>query len=229
MFKTIRKYVVHHDGLFYACCDAGGDKVKLPKDVYLALPDDARHAFNKLKPFSYFDQSGRPAHPAPAVPAAAPPVKKSPRQLKPELPVKSAPVFTASLGLSSPIASSVPEASPSLGAMMTYDPRYMAPYDPRQFVCAPSQYGPQVGPSPYVPQVGPSQFGSQVVHYGTSQAPPVHFMPPDPPRAVAFGAPSDSYASNRASVQFQNSPQVFFCSPCAASIESAICNAQRIL
>ena len=63
------------------------------------------------------------------------------------------------------------------------------------------------------PYYCPSQFGSQVVQYGTSQALPVHFMPPDPPRAVAFGAPSDSSASNRASVPFQTSPQVFFAHP----------------
>ena len=63
----------------------------------------------------------------------------------------------------------------------------------------------------------PSQFGPQVVPYGASLAPPVHFMPIDQnraaPGAVAFGAISDPYAPHRAPVQFQNSPQMFFASP----------------
>ena len=199
MFKSIRKYVVLHDGIFYARCDAGGDKVKLPKDVYTSLPDDARHAFNKLKPFSFFDQSGRPAQPNSSASATAPSSKKPPRQPKPEKPANSAPVFTASVGLSPQNASSVPEASPSLGPMMAFDPRYLATHDPRQFMCAPSQFGPQVVP------------------YGASLAPPVHFMPIDQnraaPGAMAFGAISDPYESHRAPVQFQNSPQMFFASP----------------
>jgi len=198
MFKALPEYVVFYGGTFYARCDTAGDKVTIPKDVFTALPSDTRLAFKKLSPFSYFDSSGQSAQPALAPPA--PPVKKPPKQQqkpKPDKP-KSATVLAAtSVGSSTQIAGSVPEAaSPPSGSAMGYDPRFLAHY-----------------PHGHHPMYAPPPYGPSFVPYGAPLAPPVHFNPPAQQQPVVFGAPPDPYASYRAPVQFQNSSQAFFAAP----------------
>jgi len=195
MFKVIPEYVIYIGGQFFARCDSAGDKVKIPRKFYSDLPADTKLAFSLLKPFSYIALDNGPAHPVPAASHHGKKPQTPQKQPKPQdKPAKAVPVLAAtSVGLSSQNTSSVPESSPPPGPMMCYDPRFAAHYDLQHHM--------------YVP------YGPQIVPYGAPTAPPVHFMPPDSSRPVAYGAPPDPYASHRAPVQFQNHSQAFFASP----------------
>jgi hypothetical protein len=192
MFRSLPEYVVFMGGTYYARCDHAGEKVRIPRKVFSDLPADTKAAFLLLKPFSFVDMHSSPAVSAPS--GKRPPNHSKPPK-PPDKPAKSRPVLAASsVGLSPHTAGSVPETAPPSGPMMAYDPRFVASYDPRHFM------------------YGPSSFGPQAVQYDASSAPRVQFLPPDPRRHVVYSA-SDTYASHRAPVQFQDPPQVFFASP----------------
>ena len=192
MFRSLPEYVVFMGGTYYARCDHAGEKVRIPRKVFSDLPADTKAAFLLLKPFSFVDMHSSPAVSAPS--GKRPPNHSKPPK-PPDKPAKSRPVLAASsVGLSPHTAGSVPETAPPSGPMMAYDPRFVASYDPRHFM------------------YGPSSFGPQAVQYDASSAPRVQFLPPDPRRHVVYSA-SDTYASHRAPVQFQDPHQVFFASP----------------
>ena len=163
MFSSLKKYVMNHDGYYFARTDdSTGKRKMIPPDQYKALPDDTRAALLKLKTFS---RSNTPAQ-ADASQKAVDPKRTS----KPKKSQEQTALLATSVDATSQSVGQYPQFGPVAGQFVVNDPRqsFVPFYDQRQHVLA-AQYG----------QVHPSS--APIYQYGMQSLP----APSDMPRSTA--------------------------------------------
>ena len=136
IFSNLKKYVLNHDGDYFARTDDSTDKRKMiPLDQYKALPDDTRAALLKLKTFS---RSNKPAQ----VDASQKAVDPT-RPTRPKKSQEQTALLTTSVAAPSQSVAQFSQFGPVAGQYVVNDPRqgFVPFYDHRQQVLA-AQYTP---------------------------------------------------------------------------------------